>query len=110
MFQPWQKEMNPYLQFASEYARLAREGKSYPLGKFPRCPRPQAAQDAPKALLFSPHPDDEVITGALPLRLLRKARWNVVNVAVTLGSRKERQAERLAELKACCDCIGSDSP
>jgi LmbE family N-acetylglucosaminyl deacetylase len=98
--------MNPYQQFASEYARLAREGKGYPLGNFPKCPRPQAANDAPKVLLFSPHPDDEVITGALPLRLLRKARWSVVNVAVTLGSRKERQAERLAELKACCDCIG----
>jgi LmbE family N-acetylglucosaminyl deacetylase len=57
-------------------------------------------------LIFSPHPDDEVIVGALPLRLLRKSKWNIINVAVTQGSRKERQAERLAELKACCDCIG----
>ena len=56
--------------------------------------------------MFSPHPDDEVITGALPLRLLRKSKWNVINVAVTLGSNRERQVERLAELKACCDCIG----
>jgi LmbE family N-acetylglucosaminyl deacetylase len=56
--------------------------------------------------MFSPHPDDEVITGALPLRLLRRSRWYVVNVAVTLGSNPERRAERLAELKACCDCIG----
>ena len=82
------------------------QGKAFPLGGFPRCPRPQPAPDAPKALIFSPHPDDEVIIGALPLRLLREARWNVINVAVTQGSRKERQAERLAELKACCDCIG----
>jgi N-acetylglucosamine malate deacetylase 1 len=98
--------MNPYLQLVSEYARFAREGRVYPLGKFPRCPRPQVPQDAPKVLLFSPHPDDEVIVGALPLRLLRKSQWNVVNVAVTLGSRTERQAERLAELKGCCECIG----
>jgi LmbE family N-acetylglucosaminyl deacetylase len=98
--------MNPYHQRVAEYARLAREGKSYPLGKFPRAPRPDVAADAPKALLFSPHPDDEVITGGLALRLLREARWNIINVAVTQGSNKERQAERLAELKSCCDCIG----
>ena len=98
--------MNPYHQLVSEYARLAREGKEYPLGRFPRCPRPQVSADAPRALIFSPHPDDEVIIGALPLRLLRKSGWNVTNVAVTLGSRKERRVERLEELKACCDCIG----
>jgi N-acetylglucosamine malate deacetylase 1 len=98
--------MNPYHELVAEYARFAREGKAYPLGKFPRCPRPQVAPDAPKVLIFSPHPDDEAIIGALPLRLLRKSRWNVLNVAVTLGSRAERQAERLAELKGCCDCIG----
>jgi LmbE family N-acetylglucosaminyl deacetylase len=98
--------MNPYHQLVSEYARLARDGKAYPLGRFPRCPRPQVAADAPQALIFSPHPDDEVIIGALPLRLLRKSRWNVIDIAVTLGSKKERRAERLEELKACCDCIG----
>jgi LmbE family N-acetylglucosaminyl deacetylase len=98
--------MNPYHHLVSAYARLAREGKSYPLGKFPRAPRPDVAADAPKALIFSPHPDDEVITGGLALRLLREAKWNVINVAVTQGSKKERQAERLAELKGCCDCVG----
>ena len=98
--------MNPYYQLAFEYARLAQEGKTYPLGNFPRCPRPQVAPDAPRVLIFSPHPDDEVITGTLPLRLLRKSKWNVINVAVTLGSKKERQAERLAELRAACDCVG----
>jgi N-acetylglucosamine malate deacetylase 1 len=98
--------MNPYHQLVSEYARLAREGKSYPLGKFPRAPRPDIAADAPKVLIFSPHPDDEVIIGGIALRLLREAKWNVINVAVTQGSKPERQAGRLAELKACCDCIG----
>jgi LmbE family N-acetylglucosaminyl deacetylase len=38
--------------------------------------------------------------------LLREAKWNVINIAVTQGSKPERQAGRLAELKACCDCIG----
>ncbi len=98
--------MNPYHHFVSEYERFARLGKSFQLGMFPRAQRPQLALDAPKALIFSPHPDDEVITGGLALRLLREAKWNVINVAVTQGSKKERQAERFAELKACCDCIG----
>lgn len=98
--------MNPYVQLVREYVRLGREGRNYPLGDFPRCPRPEAAPDAPKVLVFSPHPDDEVIVGALALRLLRKSKWNVINVAVTQGSNRARQAERLVELKACCDCIG----
>jgi len=98
--------VNPYHYLVSEYARLSNEGKTYPLGSFPSWPRPQIPPDAPKALIFSPHPDDEVIAGGLALRLLREANWNVINVAVTLGSRKERQAERLQELKNCCACIG----
>ena len=100
------KPVNPYHHFVSEYARLAKEGKFWPLGGFPNCSRPTAAPGAPKALIFSPHPDDEVIIGGLALRLLREAKWNVINVAVTQGSKKERQAERLAELRACCECVG----
>jgi LmbE family N-acetylglucosaminyl deacetylase len=98
--------MNPYQQMVDEYARLAREGRQYPLAKFPRCPRPQPAVDAPKALIFSPHPDDEAIIGGWALRLLRKSKWNVIDVAVTLGSNPGRRAERRAELQACCDFIG----
>ena len=98
--------MNPYKDFVSEYARFAKEGRNYPLGTSAPLPRPQVASDAPKVLIFSPHPDDEVIIGGLALRLLREANWNVINVAVTQGSKKERQAERLRELKNCCDCIG----
>jgi len=98
--------MNPYHHFVSEYARFVKEGRTYPLGTFASVPRPQIAADAPKALIFSPHPDDEVIIGGLALRLLREAKWNVINVAVTQGSKKERQAERLKELNNCCDCIG----
>ena len=96
--------MNPYRSFVGEYARLARDGKNLPLGAFANFPRPALSPDAPKALIFSPHPDDEVIIGGLALRLMREAKWNVINVAVTLGSK--RQAERLAELRTCCECIG----
>jgi LmbE family N-acetylglucosaminyl deacetylase len=98
--------MSPYQNMVSEYARFAREGKSFPLGGFAPLPRPAIAKDAPNVLIFSPHPDDEVIIGGLALRLLREMQWNVINVAVTQGSNKQRQPERLAELKSCCECIG----
>lgn len=48
--------MNPYHQLVSEYARLAREGKGWPLGGFPDCSRPAPVPDAPTVLIFSPHP------------------------------------------------------
>ena len=98
--------MNPYHHFISEYARFAKDGRTYPLGEFAPLPRPATAPDAPKVLVFSPHPDDEVIIGGLALRLLREAKWNIINVAVTQGSKKERQKERLRELKNCCESIG----
>ena len=53
--------------------------------------------EAPKALVFAPHPDDEVIAGALSLRLLRERGFEVTDVAVTLGSRVERRSGRWRE-------------
>ena len=91
-----------------ELERLMQESRGLPLGGFGSCERPVPAADAPKVLVFSPHPDDEVIIGGIALRLMRESGWRVVNVAVTQGSRKDRQAERLKELRACCDCIGFD--
>lgn len=98
--------MNPYQQFVSEHARLIEQAKSYPLGGFAPAPKPSLASDAPKALFFAPHPDDECISGGIALRLLREAQMNVVNVAVTQGSNRERQAERLHELEGACDYLG----
>ncbi|MCC7010356.1 MAG: PIG-L family deacetylase [Acidobacteria bacterium] len=100
--------MNPYEQYISTLASLQREAREYPLGAFPPYPRPAPSPDAPVALIFSPHPDDEVIVGGWALRLLREKRWRVVNVAVTHGSNVQRQPERWAELSACCGCIGFD--
>src|SRR6476620_5617778 len=100
--------MNPYHHFVSELDRLTREGKKYPLGGFPRVPRPDLAADAPRALIFSPHPDAECIIGGLALRLMREAGFRVINVAVTQGSRQDRQAARWTELEAACDYLGFD--
>ena len=98
--------MNPYSSFVASLANTLREAQGLPLGGLAMPQHPAPAPDAPRALIFSPHPDDEVIIGALPLRLLRELKWNVLNVAVTQGSSKARQAERWQELTACCNYIG----
>ena len=98
--------MNPYTDFISKLTAVMRGGRDLPLGGLKPPRTTKIAPEAPRALIFSPHPDDEVIIGGLPLRLLREMRMNVINVAVTQGSSKARQAERWKELNACCDYIG----
>ncbi len=98
--------MTPYRKFVDRHAQLLADGKPLPLGGFAPLLRPELAPDAPKALFFAPHPDDECIVGGLALRLLREARMNLLDVAVTQGSKKERQAERLHELQNACNYIG----
>jgi LmbE family N-acetylglucosaminyl deacetylase len=98
--------MHPYHLFVTEFARLAREGRKYPPGGLVAPPRPAPRRNAPLAILFSPHPDDESITGGLALRLLRECQWEVLNVAVTLGSKPERRHQRLQELKGACQYLG----
>jgi LmbE family N-acetylglucosaminyl deacetylase len=100
--------MNPYHRYVSELARLVQDGRHFPLGGFRVPSRAALAPGAPRALIFSPHPDDECIIGGLALRLMREAGMRVVNVAVTQGSNKARQAGRLDELKAACDYLGFD--
>jgi LmbE family N-acetylglucosaminyl deacetylase len=97
---------NPYGTFVDGFVRLLTENRALSATGLAQADRPLVAADAPKALIFAPHPDDEVIIGGLALRLLRELKMNVVNVAVTLGSRVDRQAERWQELKNCCEYIG----
>ena len=96
----------PYHSFVAGLSQALDKAKTLPLGGFPPAPRPSLPAGAPKALFFSPHPDDECISGGLAVRLLREAKMNVINVAVTQGSKKERQAERYRELQAACDYLG----
>jgi len=98
--------MNPYREYVSEFVRLFREGKTLPLGGAPPLARPAPAPDAPRALIFSPHPDDECIVGGLALRLQREAGLRVVNVAVTQGSNAGRRAARWEELRGACAYLG----
>lgn len=99
---------NPYRGWIDSLAASLREGAAIalPAPPFPHHAPPHGQPPGGKALLFSPHPDDEVITGALALRLARQCGFAVVNVAVTLGSRPDRRAERWRELESACAYLG----
>jgi len=98
--------MNPYQNYVAKIEHLLKEAKTYPLGGFPPAPRPQLPAAAPSALFFSPHPDDECISGGVAVRILRESGMRLINVAVTQGSKKERQAARFQELRNACDYLG----
>lgn len=56
-------------------------------------------------MILSPHPDDESIVGSLALRLMHENNAHIVNVAVTVGSNKARQAARRKELEDACQLL-----
>jgi len=58
-------------------------------------------------IICSPHPDDETLNGALPLRLKSESS-RILNLAMTLGSNPARRKERRAELAAACRILGFD--
>lgn len=66
----------------------------------------QTVTDKDKFLLFSPHPDDEAITGGLPLRITQENKFQVINIPVTFGGDIERRAQRKEELQLACRCLG----
>ena len=93
--------MNPYLEFVRNIeagVSAARELRVSPES------RPGASGS--NVLLFSPHPDDECITGLLPLRLMREAGKRIINIPVTFGSNVARQAGRAEELNNACAYLG----
>jgi N-acetylglucosamine malate deacetylase 1 len=72
---------------------------------FPSKPLTQKLPCSYTVMILSPHPDDESITGSLALRLALENNAHLINVAVTLGSNKDRQAERLHELTEACQLL-----
>ncbi|MBS1154987.1 MAG: family deacetylase [Proteobacteria bacterium] len=100
---------SPYLDLVKSHASLLKP-QAIPLidnlAGYSLPHHPEPAANAPVALLFSPHPDDECMTGALPLRLLREAGYRVINLPITLGSNPRRQEERSHELERACRWLG----
>ncbi len=97
---------NPYRAFVAGFVRALREGADLSVAGLKPPPPPARAAALPPVLLFSPHPDDECLTGGLPLRLRRELGMAVVNVPVTLGSNPERREVRWRELANACAWLG----
>jgi len=57
-------------------------------------------------LICAPHPDDESLCGALPLRLAGEDGCPVTALAVTLGSNTARKEARLQEFIDACGVLG----
>jgi LmbE family N-acetylglucosaminyl deacetylase len=98
--------MNLYKDFVRATVENLENAKKIPLGAvkmpliIPRKP------DAPVGMIFAPHPDDECISGGLPLRLFRENGFRIINIPVTLGSHPARRAERTKELENACRYLG----
>ena len=92
---------NPFLHFVETLQSATRNAQAIPFsgGSHP-------STHGPSVLLFSPHPDDECITGLLPLRLMRECGHRIINVPVTFGSDPARRQARLSEMRAACDWLG----
>lgn len=105
--------MKSYLDYATLLGKMfADAGKIVPPQKTAAAadiigkPDVGAKAPSPEVLVFSPHPDDECITGLLPLRLMRECGARITDIAVTLGSKLSRRAERKAELQSACAYLG----
>jgi len=93
-------------QFVAQFQNLLKQGEYLKPSQASSGAHLIIPPDAPKVLIFSPHPDDECINGGLALRLLCEAKWNVINIAITLGSNRARQPVRQRELQNACAALG----
>lgn len=98
---------HPYLAFIQGLEQLTEGAQALPLGGFPALdPTIETDAHAPVTMVFAPHPDDECIVGALPLKLHRAMGHRILAVAVTQGSQPDRQAARLDEMRGACAFLG----
>ena len=99
-------KQNPFREFVQNISQNLELGRSVPLGGADFPDHPKKDDQAPVGMIFSPHPDDECISGGFPLRLSREAGFRIINVPVTLGSDIGRRKERTAELENACRYLG----
>jgi LmbE family N-acetylglucosaminyl deacetylase len=97
---------NPYQPFVATIAQALADGARLPRGNLLPATAPLLPLTAPVAVVLAPHPDDECVIGALPLRLRREAGLRVIDIAVTLGSNRDRRAARRRELEGACQFLG----
>jgi len=98
---------------ARDFVRAVAEAYALGLAAAPGVMEPQVlagpvagSGQGGTVLICAPHPDDESLTGALPLRLGREDNCAVLALAVTLGSDPVRRTERWREFVAATDLLG----
>ena len=101
------REYEFWLAYVQRFAAAYQAGRrrETPSPEFSSASRNRSSQPGPRIMICAPHPDDELLTGALSLRLL-KGGAAVLDLALTLGSDPARQQERKKELAAACKTMG----
>lgn len=99
-----------WLRYVEQFSDLYKAGRDLPEvfnGGDSALPSLPFGEERHDIIICSPHPDDEALSGALPLRLQTED-TRVLNLAITLGSDPARQKKRKAELAASCRVLGFD--
>ena len=105
----WRARHQRWLRFVQGMERAIAGGQKIAAGPSPQpliAPRAMAYDGDERVIVCSPHPDDEALTGALPLRFRLEKGISVLNLAVTLGSKVSERARRLRELESSCQALG----
>jgi len=106
----WKARHKRWLRFVEGTIKAMEAGRKIPIGPSRESliapARPARSGQPLKVMFCSPHPDDECLVGALPLRLRLDAGARVTNCAITLGSNLAQRPRRLRELESACRALG----
>jgi LmbE family N-acetylglucosaminyl deacetylase len=106
----WKIRHKRWLRYVQVNIRAMEAGKEIPLGPSPKplvAPAVEVSEgEALRIVVCSPHPDDEALIGALPLRLRMELGAVVTGCAITFGSHPDQRARRLRELESACRVLG----
>ncbi len=104
----WAARHARWLEYVVESVKAMERGSDIPIGPSSEALNPELrpGADAPKIIICSPHPDDEALIGAMPLRLRVEHGASIVNCAITLGSNVGQKQRRQRELESACRVLG----
>jgi LmbE family N-acetylglucosaminyl deacetylase len=108
----WSSRWAVWRKYVEEVEKTLEAGRRIPVGPSPfeLAPPdlPPLTDGALRVVVCSPHPDDEALIGALPLRLRWEPGARVTDCAITFGSNLSQRARRLKELQSACRVLGFD--